>query len=459
MAFWQNVLTDRIVGAVGASSPGTGFTSVANFPTLVGNARTQKLPLYLLPGTYPSTQLSITSGNPLVLSAEKGTATIQFSGGSDNLFFIQNVSDCKLQGLLINGNNATFTNPGQLTALVNIQGSGVAACIISDCTIYNSTHCGISCSGNAYTSMINNLIYSCDAGIWSIDGTVYINKNTVQYCNNNGILVQASTATNVNGSEVSSNYISDISNASGGSGQYGNGINVFRAGGVKILNNTIYRCNYTSIRINIAGNCQVIGNHCSVASGDVAIYFEAPGPGGGGTTLIGGIFANNIVDTATTGISIANSGLYDDGVTRRITISGNQVTNVTSYGIQVEGSCDVVGNIVETASIGIVLGTNDATKDLVASGNYVTSCNMGIGYSANAAAKNILVSSNLVTNYVTNSNPAAPGYARSGAIVSVSYATSPGYTRDSVSGAANTDHGNDTHTVVGSLTVGMNRAG
>lgn len=132
---------------------------------------------------------------------------------------------------------------------------------------------------------------------------------------------------------------------------------------------------------------------------------------------------------------------------------------MTTFGIQAGGGCDIIENTIESAGIGIVLGTNDATNDLVANGNYLYSCKTGIGYSANSAAKNILISGNLISNYVTNTNPASSGYAQSGAIVSVSYALSTGYTRDSVGGVANTDHGNDAHTVVGSLTVGMNRAG
>jgi hypothetical protein len=54
-----------------------------------------------------------------------------------------------------------------------------------------------------------------------------------------------------------------------------------------------------------------------------------------------------------------------------------------AQGIVAEGSCNLVGNSIESAEhAGIILGTNDGSTDLTASGNFIHSCPMGIGYSA-----------------------------------------------------------------------------
>ncbi|MFJ6322171.1 MULTISPECIES: hypothetical protein [unclassified Rhizobium] len=82
---------------------------------------------------------------------------------------------------------------------------------------------------------------------------------------------------------------------------------------------------------------------------------------------------------------------------------------------------------------------------------------MGIGYPANPSAFGLLISNNEVSSYAKASKPTDPGYSYSGAIVSVSH-DGTHFVRDAAGGVANTDDGNATQTVVGALTVGMNKA-
>ena len=56
------------------------------------------------------------------------------------------------------------------------------------------------------------------------------------------------------------NRIENIDNRSGGSGQYGNAINVFRAGNVIVRGNRIGNCAFSAVRGNAASNIQIEGN-------------------------------------------------------------------------------------------------------------------------------------------------------------------------------------------------------
>lgn len=473
MAFYQKTLDDRIVGAVAGSSPGTGWTPVANFPTMVTNARTANRLLYLLPGTYHSTQIDLTTstggGNPLTITAELGTVTIQLSGSAPYLLKSLNVDSISISNISFDGNNISLNEPVTFPGLIRFSGSGIGRFIISGCNVFNTPNTGISCDGSVTGKIIDNHINNCGNGIVSLDSLVNVERNRVTYCHDNGVQIWTSSI-NGNNSVVSDNYITNINNLSGGTGQYGNGIVVYKANCVKILNNVIGTTNFSSIRLNQGSNCQVIGNFCFAAR-EVAMFIECPGPGGGGGYLVGGVISNNIIDSAGGGINIVNLGLADDGVTRRITVSSNQLYNITrnyiseysaytpGIGILAEGGSNIVGNSVESAAIaGIQLGTNNAAIDLTASGNFLKNTNIGIGYSANPASAGILISSNLISGYTFASSPSDPNYVHSGAIVSVSYIGGPTntYQRDAPGGIANADYGNSTQTTVGTLTVGLN---
>jgi uncharacterized secreted repeat protein (TIGR03808 family) len=465
MNFYQTALPDRIVGTYASSSPGSGWTSVGSFPTLVGNAQAANLPLFLLPGTYPSSQIDVASGNPLTIGGVLGQVTIQLSGSAPYLFNVNGVNNVVIENIVFDGNNIALTDTSATAGLIKFQGSGINKFLIQDCVIYNTTQAAISCFSNCSGEILRNTIYNCDRGVFCQDAGVNIERNNVGYCNNNGIMLWTSKQVG-NTSIIINNYIHNISSSAGGTGQYGNGINIYRATGVRVADNNIYNCAYSAIRINAGGDSVVSGNYCAT-SGETAIWFEAPGSG---TSLTGGICANNIIESAGAGIAVANSGLYSDGVSRRVTLIGNQISGITSVyipnegkntdgcGITIEGSVNAIGNIIDTASNGgIIVGTNDAANDLVVSGNLIKGTPLGIGYSANASAAGLLISNNEVSGYAKVSSPTGSGYSYSGAIVSVSY-NGTNYVRDAPGGAANTDYGNATQTVVGALTVGMNKA-
>ncbi|MDF0752958.1 hypothetical protein NLU14_22285, partial [Marinobacter sp. 71-i] len=86
-----------------------------------------------------------------------------------------------------------------------------------------------------------------DAGIWSVDaGGLAINANAVSDCANGGILVHRRQI-GEDSTLVSGNRIARIGARNGGTGQNGNGINVFRAGGVLVSNNIVSDCAFSAI--------------------------------------------------------------------------------------------------------------------------------------------------------------------------------------------------------------------
>ena len=469
MPVYQYNQPDRLVGQFATSSPGTGWTVVASLATLVTNARTANLPLFLLPGTYPSLQIAVSSGtgggNPLVICGVPGATIIQLSGADANLLAINDVNNVVINDIAFDGGYQSITDPSNAASLVNVSGAAVRNLVLNRCSVYNSTKCGISFHSDASGVVSNSTIFGCDIGIFSIDASVKVDSNVVAYCTNNGIAVWTSAQAG-NFSTISNNTVRSIDAQAGGTGQNGNGISVYRAGGVKILNNTVSECHYSAIRLNGASDGQVIGNYCWGIR-ETAIYFEAPGSD---VNLTGGICSNNIINGAGTGIAVVNSGLYDDGISRKVTVSNNQISTVTANylpvegyntlaaAIVVEGSCNVVGNNIENAeNYGIILGTNEGTTDLLASGNYIHSCPLGIGYSVDPAAVRILIDGNLISDFTVSSDPSSSAYAHSGAIVAGSSIGS-GFVRNSSGGTPNIDYGNATQTIAGPLTVGMNKA-
>src|SRR4029453_385274 len=117
------------------------------------------------------------------------------------------------------------------------------------------------------------------------------------------------------GPMVVDNRIEAIANRSGGSGQYGNAVNVFRAANVIVRGNRIRNCAFTAVRGNAASTIHMEGNTVSnVREG--AFYAEFGFEG----TLI----ANNTIDGAAIGVSVTN---FNEGG-RLASVTGNIIHNL-----------------------------------------------------------------------------------------------------------------------------------
>jgi uncharacterized secreted repeat protein (TIGR03808 family) len=266
MPIYQSILADKFVGAIASSSPGTGWSVVPDLQTLINNARSANLPLFLRAGTYPSTQISISSsnggGNPLVLSGVPGKTTIQLSGSAQYLLSINYVNNVKISNIAFDGNNIALTDPAITAGLINV--SAAKSFVINDCTVINSKLAGVSCYLLSEGTIFNTSIRNCNIGVFCYDATILIDKNNVEFCRNNGIVIFAGGDKSIfNGSVISRNGVHDIANEAGGSGEYGNGVVVYLANGVKVNENTIYKCTFSAVRVNGANDCIVSANYCA----------------------------------------------------------------------------------------------------------------------------------------------------------------------------------------------------
>jgi uncharacterized secreted repeat protein (TIGR03808 family) len=448
------VLDEVLVARTAAAT--TGWTAFTTLQQVFDAARSQDKTLFFQPGTYASGTTTILTtnggGKPLLARAVPGTVTLQFNG--TNIFLrIEGQSNVRFEGLTFDGQNRALTDYVSLRPAFIAVANNAKNVVFSNCDIRNSPGIGLYLYNGASADIVNSAMSIHRVGIWSDDSLLRALDNRLNQMSDNGIAVWRSTTTG-DSSIVTGNTINGIDNLSGGTGQYGNGISVFRAIGLTIANNQIFNCKYSAIRCNGGGAHTITGNNIYNMR-EVAIFIEAPGTG---IDLTGVVVANNSISTVGNGISVANSGQFSDGVARSVVIQGNWIANVLDnpipdagyfppstigFGIHVEQDCVVSGNLVDGAArIGIWVGTSTACRDLAVTGNVVRSAPIGIGVSENGVndtGRNIVISGNIVRN------------AGVGGIVPIVF------TGTGVNRVGTTEYGNNLATSVGSTTFGHNR--
>jgi uncharacterized secreted repeat protein (TIGR03808 family) len=269
---------------------------------------------------------------------------------------------------------------------------------ITDCEITNSGGCGIwleqvsgDISGNILTNIAVTAVVSFDARGLSVS------RNTIIGTNDNGIEILR-TAIGDDGTLVTDNRIEDIKAGPGGSGQYGNAINAFRAGNVIVRGNRIRNCDYSAVRGNSASNIHISGNSVSDVR-EVALYSEF--------AFEAAVIANNTVDGAAVGVSVCN---FNEGG-RIAVVQGNIIRNLipkrpigtapdddAGVGIYIEADTSVTGNVIENApSYGIVAGWGKYLRDVAITGNVIRKALAGIGVSVVPGAGTALVNNNMIS--------------------------------------------------------------
>ena len=223
-----------------------------------------------------------------------------------------------------------------------------------------------------------------------------VSGNIVADCGDTGILVARDEA-GPDDTMVQGNRVTGIRADSGGTGQYGNGINVAQANGVIVAGNRIDGCAFSAIRCFSSDDVHVAGN-VATRSGEMALYVEF--------AFEGAIVADNLIDGASGGISFANF-LEHGG--RLGTCSGNVVRNISGgfrypdgnlqlgAGISAEADIAVTGNVVEDAVWGLQLGWGPYLRDLTATGNVIRRTRIGIGVSVVEGAGPTIIANNLIS--------------------------------------------------------------
>ena len=370
--------------------PDDGSDQTAALQAAIDTAAEKGAPLILPPGKFIVSDLRLRPGTRLIGAAR--ATTLVFAGGP--AFITADKTDgLVLDGLTFDGAYKGF-DAARADGLVTL--SRTKDVRLVNLEIRNSAGIGLSlvgCSGRVNGIAISNVL---DAGLKSLDAIgLDITGNTLTECRNNGILIWRSRP-DEDGTVVSGNRISKIRNAAGGTGEYGNGINVFRAGSVLVTNNRISDCAYTAVRGNTASNIQIIANRCE-RLGEVALYAEFG--------FEGALIANNLVDFAATGISVTN--FNQSG--RLAVIQGNLIRNLfrrehekedkRGEGIGVEADAVVIGNTIENApTVGIQIGWGPFMRDVAATGNVIRHARVGISVTGSSQAGKCLIANNLISD-------------------------------------------------------------
>jgi uncharacterized secreted repeat protein (TIGR03808 family) len=356
----------------------------------IDEATRAQVPLALPPGVYRIGMLRLQSGTQLV--GIRGATRFVFTGGASMLQG-EGAASVGLTGITLDGGGIPLPSRRGL-----LHCSGGRDIRVTDCEITGSGGNGIwfegvsgDVSGNIITASATTAIVSFDAR------GLQVSRNTILGTNDNGIEILRTTIGD-DGTLVADNRIEDIKAGPGGSGQYGNAINTFRAGNVIVRGNRIRNCDYSAVRGNSASNIQISGNSVSDVR-EVALYSEF--------SFQGAVIANNTVDGAALGVSVCN---FNEGG-RLAVVQGNIIRNLipkrpigtapdddAGIGIYVEADTSVTGNVIENApSFGIIAGWGKYLRDVVISGNVIRNAFVGVGVSVASGAGTALVNNNMIS--------------------------------------------------------------
>lgn len=344
--------------------------------------------LHLPAGTYKTRGFRIDGS--IRIEGVAGLTKIICEAGGANVV-ISGASGVSLSGLTFIGDTAPLSDDNTGTAIV--MAGDCDSLTIENCAFESSAVTALSlerCSGR----IANNNFVRIDAtAIFALDSRgLAITGNTLAEIGNNGIQVWSS-ATGEDGTIVSGNRITQVAAKKGGSGQNGNGINVYRAGNVLVSGNRVSDCAFSAIRNNSGSHCQIVGNSIS-RTGEVAIYCEF--------AFEGAVVANNLIEDVAFGISITNFNeggrlaVVANNVVRKIK-GGGSLADTTGTAIAAEADTEVTGNVIEEArDNGIHLGWRSYSRNLAASNNVIRDCGRGIGFSVTDGAGAVLISGNRI---------------------------------------------------------------
>jgi uncharacterized secreted repeat protein (TIGR03808 family) len=370
--------------------PGSPDDQTKVLQRAIDEAARAQAPLALPPGVYRTGMLRLQSGTQLV--GVRGATRLIFTGGASMLSG-EGAGSIGLTNITLDGGGVPL--PTRRGLVHCLSGRDIR---ITDCEITGSGGNGIwfesvsgDVSGNIITNTATTAVVSFDAQGLSVS------RNTIAGTNDNGIEILRTTIGD-DGTLVADNRIEDIKAGPGGSGQYGNAINAFRAGNVIVRGNRIRNCDYSAVRGNSASNIQIMGNSVSNVR-EVALYSEF--------SFEGAVIANNTVEGAAVGVSVCN---FNEGG-RIAVVQGNIIRNLlpkrpigtapdddAGIGIYVEADTSVTGNVIENApSFGIVAGWGKYLRDVAISGNVIRNAFVGIGVSVAPGAGTALVNNNMIS--------------------------------------------------------------
>jgi uncharacterized secreted repeat protein (TIGR03808 family) len=384
-------LRGPIDGAVDAQSlgarPGSPDDQTRRLQQMLDQAAAQRRALFLPPGRYVVSGLTLPSGTQLV-GAPGATRLVHRGGGF--LLRSDGAERLSIANIVLDGDGRALRERSE--GLLHVTRCRSVA--IDGIEVTNTPGSGVVLEGCGGRIERSTVTVAGETGIRAQDSRgLSIERNTISGIGNNAVQVWRSDA-GEDGTLVIGNRIENVRSAGGGNGQNGNGVNVFRAGGVVVAQNRIESCAFSAIRNNAGANCQILGNSVR-RLGEVAIFVEFG--------FQGAIIASNMVDAAAAGISVTN---FNEGG-RLAVVQGNVVRNLTArspvnpdtrpYGIAAEADCAMTGNVVEESpGVGLLLGWGPYLRNVAATGNVVRRADIGIAVSMAQGAGRAIVTDNII---------------------------------------------------------------
>ena len=359
------------------------------FQRAIDQAAAARAVLRLPPGVFRAGSLRLPSF--AALAGVAGATRIVMSGGPSTMSAAGS-DHIGISGLVLDGGGIPL--PERRALLHFARGRALR---IANCEIVNAGRNGIALEA-IDGEVTGNIVSAADIALFSVDARgLRIAGNNVRGAGNGGILVWRSEPGD-DGTLVIDNRIENIKNEAGGSGQYGNAINVFRADNVIVRGNRIGNAAFSAVRGNAASNLQIVGNTCT-GLGEVALYAEFG--------FEGAVIANNIVDGAALGVAVTN---FNQGG-RLAVVQGNLIRNLSArrppgtdpndaagVGIGIEADTVVTGNVVENAPhAGIAAGWGSYLRDVAITSNVVRNADFGITVSVAPGAGAAVIADNMIS--------------------------------------------------------------
>lgn len=373
--------------------PGAVDDQSRRLQKLLDRAAAENSRIFLPPGDYHVANIRLPE---IARVAGVPGATRLVHGGGGHFLLSDNARHLELDGLVIDGANRHV----DAYAEASLRISSARHAVVNNCSFSGAAQKAIHIERSA------GRIERCtvagaagDCGIYALENRgLAIAGNEISACSNGGILVHR-WQDGEDGSIVTGNRIFNIGAINGGTGQWGNGINVFRARSVTVANNQISDCAFSAIRCNAASNAQIVANQCR-NSGETGIYAEFE--------FHGAIISANVIDGGARGIAIAN--FMQGG--RMAACTGNLVRNIRQtapysdkdhlfgIGISAEADTAISANVIENAELfGLLLGWGPYLRDVAATGNIIRGAQTGVYVSVVEGARNAVVSGNVITGW------------------------------------------------------------
>jgi uncharacterized secreted repeat protein (TIGR03808 family) len=359
-----------------------------NLQAAIDKAITQGGSLFLPAGRYLASGLRLEQ--PLHLSGVPG-ATILVAAKPGPILELSNAPQVTLSGLGFDG--AGLDGDGTARSAL-LAAAGCQGLVISSCSFSTSKASGVTlleCAGRVIDSRFGDF---GKAGLFALDSKgLEIAGNHFHDIGNNAVQVWTSDRRE-DGTLIIGNRIERVAANDGGDGQNGNGINIFRGGGVTVANNRITDCAFSAVRDNSGDNITIVNNNCARIT-ETAIFVEF--------AFSGAVVTGNMLESVSAGISITN---YNEG--GRLAVCANNVVrdvkgggpnpNGRAVGIGVEADTIVNGNVIEnSAEIGLAIGWGHYLRNVNAGGNIIRNCPIGLAVSAVPGAQSALIANNLIS--------------------------------------------------------------